>query len=194
MVELVPDLAVALGGGLQVLARELARLLPQLLGHRRASSVLLSTTADGGGGFRVWISFSTPGPLTLSGPGSRACSHVPGPARSVAHMVDGPWALPDLGSSFSFVLGGATRLGFPWALLSSAQAQHRRRCRWLGATGAGDRPAMLPLVDADADADADAAGQRTTRSDLHVKLTGKGRKCFFPPTENVMGKKLVAGN
>ena len=82
--------------------------------------------ADGGGGFRVWISFSTPGPLTLSGPGSRACPHVPGPARSVAHMVDGPWALPDLGSSFSFVLGGATRLGFPWALLSSAQAQHRR--------------------------------------------------------------------
>jgi hypothetical protein len=35
VVELVADLAVALGGGLQVLARELARLLAQLLGHRR---------------------------------------------------------------------------------------------------------------------------------------------------------------
>jgi len=35
VVELVADLAVTLGGGLQVLARELARLLPQLLRHRR---------------------------------------------------------------------------------------------------------------------------------------------------------------
>ena len=35
VVELVADLAVALGGGLQVLARKLARLLPQLLRHRR---------------------------------------------------------------------------------------------------------------------------------------------------------------
>jgi hypothetical protein len=35
VVELIPDLAVALGRGLQILARELARLLPQLLRHRR---------------------------------------------------------------------------------------------------------------------------------------------------------------
>jgi len=63
VVELVPDLAVALGGGLQVLARELARLLAQLLGHRRRR--LWSPVDDGKRrrGFRVWvwISFSTPG-------------------------------------------------------------------------------------------------------------------------------------
>lgn len=34
-VNLVADLAVALGGGLQMLPRELARLLPQLLRHHR---------------------------------------------------------------------------------------------------------------------------------------------------------------